>query len=147
MGRATRRGLLSVLMLIALLSGCSSAVPGNLLLLSISNQTTLTVTLVVNGQRVGDFPPASHEDPIDPSRLPAPPWQVTALTRSGRVLLTLEVRPGDVTHSTPDASGHSSARGAGARADLSCGRLDVWSGPPMLGPMPPDNFPPGDCDP
>lgn len=134
------------MLLAALLLACGYG-PAHGLDLSISNQTTLTVRLVVNGQVVGDFPPASHESPIDPALLPAPPWSVTALTQSGRVLLTMQVQPGAVSYSTPNASGHSSARGVGARAELSCGRLDVWSGPPMGGPMPPDTFPEGDCDP
>ena len=37
-------------------------------------------------------------------------------------------------------------KGSGARVDLSCGRLDVWVGPPMHGPFPAPGRP-GDCDP
>ena len=41
------------------------------------------------------------------------------------------------------------ARGyAGARVDLTCGRLDVTVGTTMMGPPPPQNpGAPGDCDP
>ena len=115
--------------------------------LSISNQTELAITLVVNGQAIGEFAPGAHEDPIDAVMLPLPPWQVEARTPSGRVLLTLAVQPANVWRSTPDAQGHSSSMSAGNRADLSCGRLDIWSGAPMLGPAPPSSFPAGDCDP
>lgn len=55
---------------------------------------------------------------------------------SGRVLATLTVHVQDVISNTP---------GDGVREDLACGRLDLWSGPPMLGPMPsPDPSKP--CD-
>ena len=39
-----------------------------------------------------------------------------------------------------------SAQGDAVRVDLSCGRLDIWSGPPLLGP-PPGPGTPGDCTP
>jgi hypothetical protein len=116
------------------------------LALSISNQTTLSVTLEINGDSVGSFGPGTHEDPLDPSHLPAPPWHVEAATSSGRVLVTMDVAPGDVWHTNPDLNGHSELHGAAVRADLSCGRLDIWSGPPLLGPPPPSSFPPGDCE-
>ena len=112
--------------------------------LSISNGTTIPVTLVVNGVVVETVPPGGYQDPVTAS-LPGLPWTVETRSPSGRVLSTLPVRAGDVAYTTPDASGMSSARGDGARVDLSCGRLDVWSGPPMLGPT----FvpgPSGDCD-
>lgn len=115
--------------------------------LSISNGTTLPITLRVNGQRIGPFAPGTQQDPIDPASLPPAPWHVEALTPSGRVLLTMDVKPGDVWRTTPDAQGRSSSRGAAARADLSCGRLDLWSVFPMGGPAPPQEFPPGDCAP
>jgi hypothetical protein len=117
------------------------------LTLSISNQTTLVVTLIVNEQIVGIYPPAAHRDPITAPLLPPPRWHVEARSPSGRVLASMDVRPGDVVSTTPDAAGRSSSRGKGDRAELSCGRLDIWSGPPLLGPAPPDSFPVGDCDP
>lgn len=115
--------------------------------LSMSNQTTLAITLVVNGQVVGPIAPGAHEDPIDGALLPAPQWHVDARTPTGRVLTTLDVAPGDVWHITEGPDGRSSSAGKATRVDLSCGRLDIWSGPPMLGPAPPSSFPPGDCDP
>jgi len=114
--------------------------------LAIRNGTELSVVLVVNGIRLANYPPGTGADPIN-APLPPLPWHVEARTAtSGRVLLSFDVREGTVTHVVhPDGGGIS--RGAGSRADLSCGRLDVWSGPPLLGPVPPEFFPPGDCRP
>jgi hypothetical protein len=73
------------------------------------------------------------------TEIPAPlPWSVEARSPSGRLLISMTVRPGDV-----DGEG-TEQRGTGGRVDLSCGRLDIWSGPPMLGPAPGDGMP-GDC--
>jgi hypothetical protein len=112
--------------------------------LSISNGTTIPVTLVVNGSVVQTVAPGAHEDPVA-AALPALPWTIETRSPSGRVLSRLQVDAGDIVITTPDANGHSSAKGAAVRVDLSCGRLDVWSGPPLLGPT----FipgPAGDCD-
>ena len=67
--------------------------------------------------------------------LPSLPWSIETRSPSGRVLSRLTVDAGDVVYTTPDASGHSMSKGDAVRVDLSCGRLDVWSGPPLLGPM------------
>jgi len=115
--------------------------------LSVSNGTTLVVTLLINDAEVAAIPPATRLDPIDPAAFPPAPWQVEARTPTGRTLSTLEVRPENIWCTTPAPDGHWGCHGAGARADLSCGRLDIWSGPPMLGPMAPESFPHGDCDP
>jgi glucose/arabinose dehydrogenase len=112
--------------------------------LSIDNGTAIPVTLVINGSVVETVAPGALEDPIH-AVLPDQPWSIETRSPSGRVLSTLTVRAGDVVATTPDAHGHSSAQGDAVRVDLSCGRLDVWSGPPLLGP----SFipgPPGDCD-
>ena len=103
--------------------------------LSISNGTSIPVTLVVNGSVVETVPPGDRRDPIT-APLPARPWTIETRSPSGRVLSTLTVGAAD------DISNTS---GRAVRVDLSCGRLDVWSGPPLLGPM----FSPGpsgDCD-
>ncbi len=115
--------------------------------LSISNATTLAITLMVNGKTVLVAEPGTRLGPIEDQQLPGAPWHVEALTPSGRVLLSMDVAPGDVWQTEEGPNGGTAHRGAGARADLSCGRLDVWSGPPMSGPAPPSSFPPGDCDP
>lgn len=115
--------------------------------LSVSNGTTLVVTLLINDAEVAAIPPATRLDPIDPAAFPPAPWRVEARTPTGRTLSTFEVRPEDIWCTTPAPDGHWGCHGAGVRVDLSCGRLDMWSGPPMMGPMPPATFLPGDCDP
>jgi hypothetical protein len=109
----------------------------------LSNGTPLELALVVNGQvidaHVGN---GSHE--FDGSQLPPLPWGVEVRSPGGRTLLTLLVQPGDVsTKTTPN--GGTEMRGDGARVDLSCGRIDLYSGPPLLGPAPGPGVP-GDCD-
>jgi len=52
----------------------------------------------------------------------------------------MTVRPGDVWETAGQMKGDA------VRVDLSCGRLDIWSGPPLLGPAPGPGKP-GDCAP
>jgi hypothetical protein len=102
--------------------------------LSISNGTTIPVTLVVNGIVLEIVAPGDRQDPMA-GTLPARPWVIETRSPAGRVLSTLAVAANDPIGSTS---------GKAVRVDLSCGRLDVWSGPPLLGPA----FipgPPGDC--
>jgi hypothetical protein len=110
-----------------------SALPAMSYPLSISNGTTIAVRLVVNGADVETIPPGGYADPVT-AVLPALPWSIEVRSPSGRVLSRMTVNAGDVVYTTPDASGASSANGRAVRVDLPCGRLDVWSGPPMLGP-------------
>lgn len=128
-----------------IVAGCAPGLPSaSTPPLSISNGTTIPVTLVVNGVVVQAVAPGGYEDPVK-ATLPALPWSIETRSPSGRVLSRLTVNAGDVVYTTPDANGHSSAKGAAVRVDLSCGRLDLWSGPPLLGP----SFipgPAGDCD-
>lgn len=107
--------------------------------LSYSNQTTIGVTLVVNAAKVATLPPGAAGT-VPPSSLPAEPWTVQAKTSGGRLLTSMTVSPGDVVQ----ASGQE--RGDAVRIDLSCGRLDIWSGPPLAGPAPGSGTP-GDCAP
>jgi hypothetical protein len=133
--------------LAVLVTGCSAA-PGSSLppaSLSISNETTIDVTLVVNGSVIETVPAGGREDSVS-APLPPLPWSVETRSPSGRVLSQLTVKAGDVVYTTPDASGHSTAKGDGIRVDLACGRLDVWSGPPMLGPAPNPSLPGAPCD-
>jgi hypothetical protein len=112
--------------------------------LEVSNGTTVPITVVVDGEVVAVVAPLTTAS-IPASELPPLPWTISARTPSGRELGTMGLAAGDVAQTTgPD--GQSSMRGAGLRVDLSCGRLDIWVGPPMVGPMPgPGN--PGDCGP
>jgi hypothetical protein len=110
--------------------------------LSIENDTTIAVTLAVNGKVIETVAAGGYEDPIK-AGLPGLPWNVETRSPSGRVLSSMTVHAGDVWETT-DANGGGAARGDAVRVDLSCGRLDVWSGPPILGPA----FvpgPSGDC--
>jgi hypothetical protein len=132
---------------VALLLGCTSVFraptdqPASDLV--VSNQTSLVVTLAVNGASVRSISPHSQET-VHPNDLPRLPWAVEARTASDRVLAAMMVWAGDVweTH-TPDGGGQM--KGDAVRVDLSCGRLEMWSGPPLAGP-PPEPGKPGDCD-
>jgi len=132
------------LLTLVLVATCSPAPSGYAHDLVVSNQTTLAVTLAVNGRVVRSVQPRTDET-ISVRDLPAQPWVVEARTPSGRVLTSLTVRPGDVWEtSMPDGS--TQMNGDAVRVDLSCGRLDIWSGPPLLGPAPGPGKP-GDCAP
>ena len=123
-------------------TGGAGTTPNPPMTLSISNGTTIPVSLVVNGSLVETVPPGEYEDPIT-ARLPALPWNVETRSPAGRVLSTLSVHAGDVWQ-TALPNGGLQMKGDAVRVDLSCGRLDVWSGPPLLGPT----FipgPSGDC--
>ena len=130
-----------------LLLGCTAVLPGptgqqahDLVVL---NETALVVTLAVNGTLVRAVSPHTQET-VHPSDLPRLPWAVEARAASGRVLASMTVRSGDISEThTPDGAGQ--AKGDAVRVDLSCGRLDIWSGPPLFGP-PPGLGSPGDCD-
>jgi hypothetical protein len=103
--------------------------------LSVSNETSIAVTLVINGTVLETVPAGVLQDPI-PLPLPARPWTIETRSPSGRLLSTLAISVSDPI---------SIYTGRGIRADLSCGRLDVWSGPAPLGPA----FSPGpagDCN-
>jgi len=112
--------------------------------LGIDNGTTLPVTIVVNGTEIETVPPTTHRL-IEPEALPEMPWEVEARTPTGRVLLTLAVAPG-VVSKTVEPDGVVSLQGAADRVDLSCGRLDLYAGPPLIGPMLGPGEP-GDCEP
>jgi hypothetical protein len=151
--RGACRSSTAAIMVAGLLAGCVASGPGAStappsandapVTLSVANGTTIPVTLVVNGVTVDTVPPGGYEDPIK-APLPGLPWSVETRSPGGRVLSSMTVHAGDVWQTTPDPNGHSAAQGDAVRVDLSCGRLDVWSGPPLLGPA----FipgPSGDC--
>ena len=110
------------------------------LTIGVANGTSLPVTIEVNGTAVRTVAPGASEEAIPASALPALPWRIEARSPSGRVLASYTVYDGDVM------VGPGSSRSVGNRADLSCGRLDVWTGAPMLGPAPGPGTP-GDCEP
>ena len=97
--------------------------------LGIDNATTLPVTVVVNGVVVGTIAAGATER-IGGKKLPTLPWSVDAMSPTGRVLLHLDVPVGSVW-STTNPDGSFTEQGAGNRVDLSCGRLDIYAGPPL----------------
>ena len=142
MGRLAVAGLV----VLAVVAGCD-LLPGAAggTTLNLSNGSTLPVTLVVNGTAVATVAPSDEVDDLPASRLPGLPWAVEVRTASGRVLTSMVVHAGDVV-SGPNDAGGTWSRSVGARVDLSCGRIDVWSGTPMIGPAPGPGTP-GDCEP
>jgi hypothetical protein len=131
--------------LAVVIAACASASPASpgLLDLHIENGLTSAVTVVVDGAVVGVVP-AGQSVTFPTGRLPGGGWTVEARLPGGTSVVSFPVTPGAVTRTT-DPNGHTSASGVGERADLSCGRLDVWVGAPMLGPAPLPGSP-GDCD-
>ena len=126
------------------IAGCGPLRSAEVPTLGVDNGTTLPVSITVNGSMVDTVAPKTQRS-IGQAALPTMPWRVQALSPSGRVLLEFQVVAGAVSRTTnPDGS--TSIHGAGNRVDLSCGRLDVYAGPPMLGPMPGLGRP-GDCEP
>ena len=116
----------SGLVLVAFLSaacGQSAATPARPTL-SIGNWTSVTITLVVNGRVVESVPPGWVEDPVT-AAVPSRPWRVEAQLPNGRVVAMFTILATDDISSTS---------GKAARVDLACGRVDIWSGPPLLGP-------------
>jgi hypothetical protein len=114
--------------------------------LGVSNGTTLTVSVFVNGRQVATFAPGGPVPTIDVGALPPLPWMVEARSPSGRVLTTMEVTPGTVLATTyPD--GDVETTGTVGRVDLSCGSLRIWAGfSQPSGPAPmPSSGTPGDC--
>jgi hypothetical protein len=136
--------------LVLLVAACSSPAEAGVHerpALGVANGTTLTVTLVVNGQPVATFEPGQPGPTIDVGRLRGLPWDVEARSASGRVLTTMRVKPGDV-YSTSGPGNQTRESGTLGRVDLSCGRLDIWAGLEPSGPIPPSTAgSPGDCMP
>ena len=140
------RLLAVVVLLAAFLSGCQSEgiVPPDRMVLSISNEASIKVDLVVNGNLVETVDPTTRLD-VPASRLPPLPWAAEARLPGGRRLVAVTVHAGDVW-SRAVANGGTEMSGDGARVDLSCGRIDIFSGPQPMGPAPGPGSP-GDCDP
>ena len=141
-GSRMRRSTVAPILLtiVLVLAGCDSGTvaPADLTL-DIANGSTLKVALVVNGSKIDDVA-AGQSDHVVATRLPALPWNAQVLSPTGRELVRLTVHAGDVHRTDQSTSGDA------ARVDLSCGRIDLWSGPPLLGPAPGSGTP-GDCAP
>jgi hypothetical protein len=144
LGPMKSHAALLLLFMMVSIAGCSLESESQRPSLGVDNGTTLAVTLTVNGTEIETVPPQTQRV-VGADILPPLPWNVRAVSPSGRLLLDLEVVAGSVSETT-DANGGTSMRGAGNRVDLSCGRLDVYAGPPLVGPMPGPGTP-GDCEP
>jgi hypothetical protein len=144
--RRIPRLVVALATVILLLAACAPASPaGERLDLHVNNGTTLPVTIAVNGTDVGIVGAGSHAD-LAGSDLPVLPWSVEARSPTGRLLTTMAVAPGQVRETFwPD--GHSEFSGGLGRADLSCGRLDVWVGAIQPSGPAPGPGTPGDCAP
>lgn len=90
---------------------------------SVANGLTVPVTVYVGGEEIGTVSPGATQD-WAPATLPAKPWSVEARSASGRVLASMTVSASDYISST---------FGKATSADLACGRLQLWSGPPTTG--------------
>lgn len=130
--------LASTAMLVAIACGSDSIAAADMSL-DVSNGSTLNVSLMVNGIVI-ETVAAGRTDHLDATRLPTLPWNAQVSSSYGRVLLQLTVHAGDIHRDATTTSGDA------ARVDLSCGRIDLWSGPPLLGPAPGSGTP-GDCAP
>ncbi|MEO8470406.1 MAG: hypothetical protein ABI573_12165 [Chloroflexota bacterium] len=133
--------LVGLLALVVLVSSCrmDGVVPDSQMTLDVANGTDIRLELVVNGHVVAAFPPGGAVE-LASDKLPQLPWDAVVRFPDGRGIVALIVRSGDIVATS------TSSKGDGARVDLSCGRIDMWSGPPMSGPIPGDGTP-GDCNP
>jgi hypothetical protein len=109
----------------ALGAGCSPAL-GPDYSLSVSNDTTIPVTLVVNAKQLGVIEAGDGLE-IEDGDLPPRPWTVELTTAAGRSLATLPVAEGSVVDErAPDGTG--SYRAPISRTVLSCGTLLIQVG-------------------
>ncbi len=120
-------------------------VPPESMSVSVSNGTTGKVEVWVDDSIVAELIAQTcvgcqGDDGIPAGILPSLPWHVEVRTPAGRVLVALDIHAGDVVYT------NSGSKGDGNRVDLSCGRIDIWSGPPIDGPSPGSGTP-GDCRP
>lgn len=124
--------------------GVKVVTPPGAMQVHVSNGTTIGITVTVNNAFSRAIEPGQGAD-LGAADLGGLPWVFMARTTSGRVLVELTVRAGDVWQQrNPDGS--TTAEGAGARVDLSCGRIDITAGVFMGGPAPAPGVP-GDCNP
>jgi hypothetical protein len=113
-------------------------VPPEAMRLEASNETSVEIVLFVNGVSIRNLPPMQSVA-LSSSELPVLPWQAELRLGTGRTVLHLDVAAGDVTVER-DGNGTMVSQGGDAvRIDLVCGRLDLWSGPPLLGGPPVPN--------
>ena len=106
--------------------------------LHVENGTTRAITVLVDGAVVATVA-AGQSATVAEGSLPGGVWSVEARLPGGRTVLR-----GQVDRSRASQTDNSGS-GSGVRVDLSCGRLDIWVGVPMMGPAPEPGAP-GDCN-
>jgi hypothetical protein len=114
--------------------GCSfTTTPGPRL--GISNASSESVTLAVNGARIADYPTGTTASPIAPSLLPGLPWKIEVRGQSGVQLLLLSV----TTFYHSEIASNSG----------NCGTVTLWTGsdPSTLPTALPDSSPGEPCSP
>lgn len=136
---------ISAVMALAACTSGPTRVPLGQPQLDIDNGTTLTVTVEINGQHVGDYGPGT-QTALDLGPLPQLPWHLVARWPNGRTLLTFDVPAGD-PDMTAQPQGESDHGGHGSRVYLTCGTLLIWAGTVPMPQSPFSPTPTDDCSP
>jgi len=146
-GRVATAVRVIVLLVVMLLAAACGAVDGPRLgpvpdaemSLTASNQSDRLLELFVNGGKITNVGP--NTDLTMAARdLPPLPWAAELRLPTGRTLVSLAVASGSVIRR------ETGSQGVGNRADLSCGRIELYAVIPLGGP-PPGPGRPGDCGP
>jgi hypothetical protein len=140
--RSGVRSPTALLLAVALVAACSAAPapridPHDV---GVKNETTMTVSLVVNGTGFGVFAPHSTSTVLVRSAFP---WNVVAKTAGGRTLVRMTVQQGDI-QPPPNPGGDEQSSIAG-RVNLSCGELSIFAGDVPPAGAAPGTGSPGDC--
>jgi hypothetical protein len=137
--RSARIDWRAILALAAFVVACqpqlsAGILPPDQMTLSVANETSVDLVLVVNGRRIQSITATTRVD-VPASDLPPLPWAAEVKLPTGRSLVETTVHAGDVW-STAVPNGGTQQHGVGARVDLSCGRIDLYSGAIPMGPAP-----------
>ena len=131
---------LSIAIVVA--SGCGSVpqptgtphASPSLLDIHVDNSTSVPMTVLVDGKTITTVAP--HESTVvSAAGLPDDDWLVEVRLPSSRTIMSFNVIRSLVS-ATTGPQGQGGVTGTGRRADLTCGRLDVWVAVAPLGPPP-----------
>ena len=111
--------------------------------LHVENGTTVPVSIVINGRTLAQVKGQSSTV-VSLAREPPGTVAIQAQLPDGRPAISFVIDP--ATLSSETVGSVTDVVGAAHRADLSCGRLDLWLLTPLLGP-PPGPGAAGDCGP
>lgn len=139
-GRLRRILVAGLLIVPGLTAACAAEAPASLAPplpafdVGIANDTTLELTLHVNGASVGIFEPGTISTVLVRA---AYPWIVEVKNPNGRVLTTMTIREGDINPpSQPGGDQHSAVSSFVA---LPCGQVAIYGGD--VRPVPPSPLP------